>query len=369
MVVFKRRKLTSWEAEIDEEYARNDDMKKAIPSTTTRKCPPLLKGKLDRRVILQKNNLFMLAKMSLVFALYYFLVQRNKSLIRDISNTISVLETDVRQMNRQNEETSHELQIVHKHFRDLQRTALGTSSKMPWNEYTQSNNWTRALSDDIIQKHDGQESQLTQLREYVQYYHQLELERRFGPGPYYIEMKLIIKGTPRYMTIQTAPNHLLPHTIYVFMDMVHRKVWNNTIFLHQWNHKIQAKRMPPSTTGNSPAAIQRSMELSIIEYSEEYPHEAYTVGLSGRLDASEIFINLENNDAVYGNGEHDDRVVEDAYPCFAKVVIGKSTLALLNRATAEAMKNGPDGMIVTVIESMKTVKLSKSRLKELGVLS
>jgi hypothetical protein len=192
---------------------------------------------------------------------------------------------------------------------------------------------------------------------------------RFGPGPYYIEMKLIIKGVARYMTIQTAPNRLLPHTIYVFMDMVERKVWDNTIFLHQWNHKLQAKLIPPSTASNNePIAHPHSMQLSMIEYSEEYPHEAFTVGLSGRLGASELFINMENNDNIYGSGKRGDGVAEDIYPCFAKVVVGKSTLALLNRATAEAMDQGPDGMIVTVIESMRIVNLSPERLKELGVI-
>jgi hypothetical protein len=75
---------------------------------------------------------------------------------------------------------------------------------------------------------------------------------------------------------------------------------------------------------------------------------------------------MEDNDKIYGKRE--DRL-EDAYPCFAKVVIGKSTLAFLNRATAEAMEEGSDGMLVTSIESMKIVHLSKERLKELGVIS
>jgi hypothetical protein len=90
------------------------------------------------------------------------------------------------------------------------------------------------------------------------------------------------------MTLQTAPNHLLPHTLYVFMDMVDRKIWDNTILLHQWNHKLQAKRMPPNTASIS-ADLPRSLELSLIEYSEEYPHEAFTIGLSGRLGSSEFF--------------------------------------------------------------------------------
>jgi hypothetical protein len=179
MVAFRRRKISSWGAQLDEECAYNDDMKVArskgeIQSGVTKYG---LGGKIDRRVMLQKNNLFMLARMSLVIGIYFFLMRRNHLLIGDVSNTISVLETDIKQMKQQSDDTQQELETVHQHFKDLQRAALG-KNRSAIHEDTHPNHETRNISDQFNDKLDGQESKIKRLKQYIQYYHYLELERR-----------------------------------------------------------------------------------------------------------------------------------------------------------------------------------------------
>lgn len=372
MVVFKRKRLTNDREQSDEECAWDDSIKvthyKDTRSFTDSKCETNPKVTVDRRLVLQKNNLLTIARMTLVFGLYFLLTSRNNKITHDISNNISELTSDLNYLQMQINYTQQRLDKAHKNFHDLQQTTLG--NKLEYDVENKPKNWTSVLSDHIVKNlkdHETQASEIQRLQEYVQYHHFIELEKRYGKGPYYIEMKLIIKGIPRYMTIETAPSHLVPHTLYVFMDMVDKKMWDNTILLHQWNHKVQAKAISPSA-GPKQNTTKKALELSFIEYSEEYPHAAFTIGLSGRLGSSEFFINLEDNDNVYGRGKEQNGVLEDAYPCFAQVVIGKSTLAHLHQATVEALAQGPDGVIVTEIESMKIIKLSPQRLKDFGVI-
>jgi hypothetical protein len=183
MVAFNRRKLTSWEETIgnDEECAYKNDVKivHGKGEISSRLAKHASSGRIDdRQVLFQRSNLFMIARMSLVIGFYFFITRRNNLLIDNVLKTISLLETDIEQMKRQSDDTKHELQIVHDNFKDLQRTSL-SKSNLTFYEHTQRHpNWTRAVSDQVIEKQDGQESKIRDLKDSLRYYHYLELERR-----------------------------------------------------------------------------------------------------------------------------------------------------------------------------------------------
>ncbi len=183
------------------------------------------------------------------------------------------------------------------------------------------------------------------------YSHLYLIPCRFGPGPHYVEFKIVLNGKKMFFTVETAPNKLMPHSVYTFLMMVDQKVWDNTVFIHHWNHIIQASPMSPDGLEKRDLI---AYELGFPEYSDEYKHEKDTLGFSGRPGGPEFYINLIDNSNSHGPGKQDHSTeLNDADPCFAKLVIGKNALELMRKASADAM-NKKD-VSFTTIESVHIV--------------
>ena len=184
---------------------------------------------------------------------------------------------------------------------------------------------------------------------------------RFGHGPYFIEFEVAINGKTHFFTLKTAPIDMMPHSIYVFMDMVNREVWNKTVFIHMWKHIIQAAPITPEG-GNMRDYING--ELAFPEHSDYYNHEQYTVGFSGRPGGPEFYINLKDNFHSHGPGKQDhSKVLNDADPCFAKVVDGYHTVDLMKELSLQLIKdmdNGGEGLGFSSIENVKIVTPQQS---------
>lgn len=149
----------------------------------------------------------------------------------------------------------------------------------------------------------------------------------------------------------------MPHTIYVFMDMVSRGVWNDTLFIHMWKHIVQAAPIKPSGT-NERENINGM--LAFPESSEYFEHEMYTMGFSGRPGGPEFYINLKDNYESHGPGKQDhSRILNDSDPCFAKVVKGTETIDLLRTVSNIVIKNheenGGEAYSFSAIKSMNIV--------------
>jgi cyclophilin family peptidyl-prolyl cis-trans isomerase len=174
---------------------------------------------------------------------------------------------------------------------------------------------------------------------------------RFGEGPYYVEFKILVEGMEMYFTVQTAPNEFMPHSVYTFMQMVDDGVWDNTVFIHHWNHIVQAA--PISPDGNTKHDLI-AYELTFPEYSDEYKHEQYTLGFSSQPGGPEFYINLMDNINSHGPGQQEhSTVLNDADPCFAKIVIGKNAFERLRQASADA--ESTEEIIFTTIEAVRRV--------------
>ncbi len=157
-----------------------------------------------------------------------------------------------------------------------------------------------------------------------------------------------------YFTVETAPNELMPHSVFTFMQMVENGDWDETVLIHSWEHIVQAAPISPDGINNRDNI--KGGELSFPEYAEEYNHEKYTLGFAGRPGGPEFYINLVNNAHHHGPGKQDhSRVLNDADPCFAKVVDNQRAIDRLTKTSNEALKQDA-GMAFTPIHSATIIK-------------
>jgi Cyclophilin type peptidyl-prolyl cis-trans isomerase/CLD. len=182
------------------------------------------------------------------------------------------------------------------------------------------------------------------------------LRHRFGPGPYFVEFEVLVRGKRHFFTLKTAPTDDMPHSVFTFMDMVHRRVWDKTVIIHHWQHITQAA--PISSDGENKRGILKG-ELSFPEHGDFYRHEKYTVGFAGRPGGPEWYINLADNYESHGPGRQDhSKVLNDADPCFAEVVRGRDVIDLMRKISIEAMRNkGNGGLEFSSIETARIIVL------------
>ena len=129
----------------------------------------------------------------------------------------------------------------------------------------------------------------------------------------------------RYITIETAPNEIMPHSIYSFLQMVEAKTWDDTKVVG--THSIMMATADPIQNKR-----ERPVSKTLIfpEYTDEYPHLKHTVGFGGRPGGPEFYINLDDNRDHHGPGGQDHHdLAEEADPCFGKVVHGFEILPKL----------------------------------------
>lgn len=161
------------------------------------------------------------------------------------------------------------------------------------------------------------------------------------------------------MTIETAPNNVMPHSVYYFMDMIDRKVWDSTVLMHDREHIIAAVLQSPDGQSKNDSVQER---LAFPEYSHEFEHEEFTVGFSGH--GPNFYFNVQDNSDVHGPDGFNPHGEPD--PCFAKAIIGAETMRLLKQKSIEASeKSHGEDVVFSHIEKAARINLSASRVKEL----
>jgi cyclophilin family peptidyl-prolyl cis-trans isomerase len=130
--------------------------------------------------------------------------------------------------------------------------------------------------------------------------------------------------TSSIIVMEMAPLDMMPHSVYMFLEMVDAKLFDGCSFILNAMHVIKAAPLPYD--GSSAAAKVRSFALKGLEsvafreYSPDYPHGPYTVGFA--VDGSPSFyINTQDNTDVHV-GE----------PCFAKIISGFETVQRMEQA-------------------------------------
>ena len=183
------------------------------------------------------------------------------------------------------------------------------------------------------------------------------LSIRFGQGPHYVEFSLTVNGNKKFMTIEMAPNHVMPHSVYNFLDMIENKVWDNTIFTFR-NHVVSAALMDNQMR---PKNVEESLQhkLAFPEYSHEFDHDEFTIGFAGL--GPNFYVNTKDNSSLHGPGKQPHaKLMNDADPCFARIVIGHDAFN-----TFKEQPNGGARQLAT-IHSAKIIKLSKERQQKLA---
>jgi hypothetical protein len=142
------------------------------------------------------------------------------------------------------------------------------------------------------------------------------LVNKFGKGPHFVEFELKLwegdVSTTLYFTIEMAPAHVMPASVHLFLQQVSNGLWSGTSFYLNADHIFAARPVSGNGKITKHELFDQSGfgKLSFLEYNSAYPHLPYTLGFAGR--GPEFYINKSHN-------THHD-------PCFANVVIGRSTI-------------------------------------------
>ena len=152
---------------------------------------------------------------------------------------------------------------------------------------------------------------------------------RFGPGPYYVtfELKLPMGGgsngdgssrtTINKITVEMAPLNLMPYTVHIFLQQIHRKLWDGTEIFRMMSHIFVAH--PYIQQEGKDMWKMRDVDLEKLQYREynnNFPHAKHTLGLAGNPPGPNFYINRNDN------SHHNDM----SDPCFAKVIRGEGVI-------------------------------------------
>jgi hypothetical protein len=145
-----------------------------------------------------------------------------------------------------------------------------------------------------------------------------------------------------------APLEEMPHAVHLFLEQVAHKLWDNGWFYLNGPHVFQAGPQVPDdeeyeallekgtderTLALKPFKDLQLDSLAFPEYSDKYPHLPWTLGFTGRPGGPDFYINKVDNIKAHGPGgqTHHD-LVEHADPCFAKIISGMDTIAMMANA-------------------------------------
>lgn len=168
------------------------------------------------------------------------------------------------------------------------------------------------------------------------YYCCTRFQADYGLGPYKIEIELSYPHIPpedhpnplswqrisKWIVIELAPLDLMPHSVNMFLRQVHHKMWDGMTLTLSNEQKLQFGPRHGNIQDQRRFGTNFS-NLLYQEYSDQYPHQKWTIGYAGRPAGPDFYINLSDNSESFGpkGDKHNE-----ADPCFGKVVEGFDVL-------------------------------------------
>ena len=137
------------------------------------------------------------------------------------------------------------------------------------------------------------------------------------------------------------------------MEMVHSKVWDQTILYHQADHVVVG--VPVNLNGDRKEG-EFLKPLMFPEYSEEFPHSENTIGFQGNPGGPEFYINTDDNSHYHVPGKQKHDRMDEGESCFGKIVHGMDVVRKFREISRKALKS-ESGVLYTVIESMRIVRI------------
>ena len=160
-------------------------------------------------------------------------------------------------------------------------------------------------------------------------------------------------------SIELAPLDLVPHTANLFLQQVHHGLWDGCNFLSGAKHVFQiGPSYAQEEERDQGAAAEEPHyqhfyakgldKVSFQEYSVEFPHVQWTVGLAGRPGGPDFYINKLDNSMIHGPGgqANAEDLHNEADPCFGKVVEGTDVLKELENIPVDPETNRPKYPVV-----------------------
>ena len=195
------------------------------------------------------------------------------------------------------------------------------------------------------------------LKDQVQEQSKKTVLEKYGPGPYRVKFTVNVlynsqgngfgSGDAQHKSnfsqnrgirikkefiVELAPLNVMPHAIHLFLELMERQLWQDTVFLHtdQSEHVMPAAPVHYSTHNLLQDRLNalEFTSLAFPEYSKEYPHNKYTLGFANK--GPTFYINTMDNRKHHGPGGQDHHLMpEDADPCFGIVIQGQDVIDTL----------------------------------------
>jgi hypothetical protein len=183
----------------------------------------------------------------------------------------------------------------------------------------------------IQQRQEGLRLKMLSLQRFIQDDSRKQVIGKYGEGPYRVRFSVRYHKSDDIdeFVLEMADLEFMPHSVLFFLDMVHARLWDNTVFYHhaQSNHVLAAAPVVFGTFEPKHHHLQALgfSSASFAEYSDAFPHEEFTVGFNGR--GPNFYINTRDNSRHHGPGGQDHHDLPgDADPCFAKVISGHANV-------------------------------------------
>jgi hypothetical protein len=264
-------------------------------------------------------------------------------------------------------QTRKALEHEHRMLEEMREDGISTQSK--------ASTTADILKSWMSERQQGLHNHLQVLRTFIQRQSRQTVLDKYGPGPHKVRV-MVQMQTGDMRTQRSAPmddfQHqylqefsmnrrqtvtqgfvlelasldAMPHAVSFFLDAVDKKLWDDTVFLHNEavDHVVAAVPMDYKTHNIKHEALTQldQQTLAFPEYHTDYPHMEYTVGFA-ELGPT-FYINTIDNSKDHGPGGQDHyQLPGDADPCFARVVEGQQTVDSLIKFGLEAnnrVKNG-----------------------------
>jgi len=173
---------------------------------------------------------------------------------------------------------------------------------------------------------------------------------RFGIGPHYVKFWVelppeengsqqiqLYGGKYSEFTIKLYPLDAMPHSVHLFLEQVHHKLWDGCKFLINALHITQTGSTGEQTTQFGHYNLDK---VFFQEYNKDYPHKQWTVGFAGRPGGPDFYINKIDNTKTHGpHGQGQWDLPEEADPCFGEIVDGKEVIMRFNEVQNSEINN------------------------------